>query len=89
MLESGSGHLGYLNFKKDVAEFVPVAFCSGYLRVLDFINEYAVVGLSKQRQNRTFFGLALDEQLKGKNAEARCGIQIIDINSGDCLHSLL
>ena len=32
--------------------------------------------------------LPLDETLKAKDAEARCGLQIIDLRTGDILHWL-
>jgi len=32
--------------------------------------------------------LALDEQLQAKQAEARCGLLVIDLRSGDIVHSL-
>jgi uncharacterized protein (TIGR03032 family) len=33
-------------------------------------------------------GLALDEQLQAKQAQARCGLLVIDLRSGDIVHSL-
>jgi len=47
-----------------------------------------LVGLSKPRHNKTFSGLPLDSNLKSRNAEARCGIQIIDLRNGDIVHWL-
>jgi hypothetical protein len=32
--------------------------------------------------------LALDEQLQAKQASARCGLLVIDLRSGDIVHSL-
>ena len=49
---------------------------------------FAVVGLSKPRHNKTFQGLMLDEKLSQKQAEARCGLAIIDLVSGDVVHTL-
>ena len=46
------------------------------------------MGLSKSRHNKTFSGLALDENLKSSDAEARCGLQVIDLNTGDVVHGL-
>lgn len=78
LLQSGTGELGFL----ENGAFVPVAFLAGYLRGLAFIDQFAVVGLSKCRQERSFSGLALDERLRLKNAEARCGVHVIDLNTG-------
>ena len=33
-----------------------MAFCTGYLRGLSFVGDYAVMGSSLQRENRTFQG---------------------------------
>ncbi|SFN07619.1 DUF4915 domain-containing protein, partial [Nitrosomonas communis] len=42
----------------------------------------------KPRHNKTFGGLALDANLKSRNAEARCGVQVIDLRTGDAVHWL-
>lgn len=86
LLDSGSGNFGYVD--RDRGRFEPVAFCPGYARGLAFIGDFAVVGLSKQRENRTFSGLALDDRLREKNIEARCQLQVIDLKRGDVVHSL-
>ncbi len=64
-------------------KFEPVTFCPGYLRGLTFWKDYALVGLSKARGDKSFSGLALDEQLIAKNAEPRCGLMAIDLNTGN------
>jgi len=86
LLDSGSGNFGYVDLER--GRFEPVAFCPGYARGLAFIGDFAVVGLSKQRENRTFSGLALDARLREKNIEARCQLQVIDLKRGDVVHSL-
>ena len=58
------------------------------LRGLLFHGDFAILGRSKSRENRTFPALELDQNLKASDAEARCGIQIIDLNSGDVVHWL-
>jgi uncharacterized protein (TIGR03032 family) len=68
--------------------FEPVAFCPGYARGLAFIGDFAVVGLSRPRENKTFSGLALDERLTEKKIDARCQLQVIDLKRGDVVHSL-
>ena len=52
----------YLGKIKD-GKFERVAFCPGYLRGLAFVGDYAVVGMSRPRHDKTFGGLALDEEL--------------------------
>jgi uncharacterized protein (TIGR03032 family) len=86
LLNSGSGEFGWVDL--EAGRFEPVCFCPGYLRGLSFHGDYALVGLSKPRHNKTFSGLPLDELLKARNAEPRCGIQIIDLRSGDAVHWL-
>ena len=44
--------------------------------------------LSRPRRNRTFEGLALDERLYAKDAVARCGLQIVDIDTGNAVEWL-
>jgi uncharacterized protein (TIGR03032 family) len=83
---SGTGWFGSIDRAKGC--FEPLTFCPGYLRGLSFHGDYAIVGLSKPRENKTFSGLALDENLATRQAEARCGVQVIDLRSGDAVHWL-
>jgi len=85
---SGTGEFGHVDMKKK--KFVPLAFCPGYLRGLDFIGDHAVVGLSKPRdENKTFTGLALDDRMKEKKVEAQAGLYFIDLKTGAITHSLV
>ena len=86
LLDSGNGYFGYADLER--GRFEPVTFCPGYGRGLSFVGNFAVVGLSRPRQNRTFSGLGLDANLQAKQAEARCGLTIIDLSSGDAVHWL-
>lgn len=86
LVNSGTGEFGFADLQ--TGKFEPVAFCPGYARGLTFTNDFAVVGLSKCRENRTFSGLALDERLNQKNIEARCGLQVIHLKTGDVVHTL-
>lgn len=86
LLNSGRGEFGYVN--STTGQFEAVTFCPGYLRGLAFYGDFAVVGLSKPRNNQTFLGLPLDEQLHSKGAEPRCGLMVIDLRTGDAVHSL-
>ena len=83
---SGTGEFGYADL--DAGRFVALAFCPGYLRGLCFVGDFAVMGLSKPRENRTFTGLALDEALAERKVEARCGLYVVDLRSGDVVHWL-
>ncbi|MCA1852281.1 MAG: TIGR03032 family protein, partial [Beggiatoa sp.] len=86
LLDSGRGEFGYVDLERGV--FEPVAFCPGYARGLAFHGDYAIVGISRARENRTFSGLALDEALLAKGADARTGILVIDLRTGDVPHWL-
>lgn len=84
LLNSGTGEFGYVDLT--AGRFVPVTFCAGYMRGLSFHGDFALIGLSKPRHNKTFSGLPLDEALKARKAEPRCGIQVIDLRTGDTVH---
>ncbi|BAY80178.1 hypothetical protein NIES25_66660 (plasmid) [Nostoc linckia NIES-25] len=86
LLNSGTGEFGFADIERGV--FEPVAFCPGYLRGCTFYGNFAVVGISQPRHNKTFSGLLLDEKLQQKNVEPRCGLLVIDLRSGDLVHSL-
>jgi len=86
LLDSGNGQFGFVDLAR--GKFEPVAFCAGYARGMAFIGDYAVVGLSRARENKTFSGLALDDRLREKNIEARCQLVVIDLQRGDVVHSL-
>jgi uncharacterized protein (TIGR03032 family) len=78
VLNSGTGEFGYV----DGGKFTPLTFCPGYLRGLAFVGDFAVVGLSRPRHDKTFSGLPLDAALARRGAEARCGLQVIDLHTG-------
>jgi uncharacterized protein (TIGR03032 family) len=86
LLNSGAGQLGSVD--PSSGTFVPLTFCPGYLRGLALAGDYAVVGLSRPRHDKTFGGLALEQELARRDAEARCGLQVIDLRSGDVAHWL-
>ena len=81
LLNSGTGELGFVDL--EAGKFEPVAFCPGYARGLAFTGNHAVIGLSLARENRTFSGLALDDALKARDVEARCGLAVVDLATGD------
>jgi uncharacterized protein (TIGR03032 family) len=87
VLNSGTGELGWVEpaAKAADAKFHVVAFCPGFVRGLSFHGNFAFVGLSKPRYER-FEGLALDKKLKDADSEPWCGVQVIDLNTGACVH---
>ncbi len=86
LLNSGTGEFGHVDAA--AGRFEPVAFCPGFARGLAFVGPYAVIGLSLPRETRTFQGLPLDQALKGKGAEARCGLLVVDTRTGDTVEWL-
>ena len=58
VLDSGGGYFGKVDRKS--GKFEPIAFTPGYARGMGIIGDFAIVGLSKCRENRTFSGLTLD-----------------------------
>jgi len=81
LADSGTGRFGRVDLAKGA--FEEIAFCPGYIRGLTIHRHFAVVGTSMPRHNRTFSDLALDEELKRRGVEPRCGLLVIDLRSGD------
>ena len=57
----------------------------GYLRGMAFSGNYAIVGLSGPRKDKTFSGLQLDSELLQRDAEAWCGLQVIELSTGNVI----
>jgi uncharacterized protein (TIGR03032 family) len=83
VLNAGTGHLGWVDFA--TKKFVPLAFFPGFARGLSIVGNVAAVGLSKPR-NKRFEGLQLDEELRKRDAEPWCGVQIVSLVNGDVLN---
>jgi uncharacterized protein (TIGR03032 family) len=86
LLNSGTGEFGVVD--PAAGTFTPVCFCPGYARGLAFVDRFAVIGLSRPRHGHTFSGLALDERLTAKDAIARCGMIVVDIDTGNIVEWL-
>lgn len=86
LLNSGAGEFGTVDFAS--GRFIPICFCPGYARGLTIHGHFAVIGLSTCRENRTFQGLPLDDTLAAKASKPRCGLLVVDLRSGDVVHSL-
>ncbi len=80
VLNSGTGHIGIVDPASGA--FEPHAFLPGFMRGFASHNGFAIVGLSMPR-NGTFTGLALDGELKKRDAAPWCGVQIIEARTGD------
>jgi uncharacterized protein (TIGR03032 family) len=84
LCNSGTGEFGTVDLAS--GRFEPLTFCAGYLRGVAFHGDYALLGTSKPRHNKTFSGLPLDDALARRNVEARCGLQVVDLRTGDAVH---
>jgi len=85
LLDSGTGYLGWIDWAS--ARFERVTFCPGYARGLSFSGNYAVVGLSKPRDG-SFAGLELQNSLAECDGEARCGLIVVDLSTGNIVEWL-
>jgi uncharacterized protein (TIGR03032 family) len=85
ILNSGTGEFGWIEPSASDGKFNVLAFCPGFVRGLAFHGKYAFVGLSKPRYQR-FEGLALDRKLAETDSEPWCGVQVIDLDTGACVH---
>lgn len=84
LLNSGDGDFGYL----DGDRFVPVTQCPGFARGLCFVGDYAVIGLSQLRENTFASGLSIKERLEKAHVPQRCGLIVVDLNTGKIVHWL-
>lgn len=84
LLNSGTGELGWIKG----GQFQSLCALPGFVRGLAFAGGCAVVGLSKLRSPQ-FTGLPLEERLNAEGIQGGCcGLRVIDLASGEILHSL-
>lgn len=88
LLDAGAGFLGFVDLGSSDRSFQEVAFCPGFTRGLSFVGRFALVGISAARENRTFQGLTLDANLASRDAEPRCAIHVINLDTGATEHWL-
>lgn len=86
MLQAGTGEFGKID--TGTGRFEPLCFLPGFARGLAFAGDYAVIGLSRPRENRTFNGLALNERLDAEGIRAQCAICVVNLRTGDIEHRL-
>jgi len=81
---AGTGHFGEID--RRTGKFEPIALLPGFLRGMAFSGHYALVGVSKKRKDRSFQGLALDDNLAENKMQPKCGIYVIDLTTGANMH---
>jgi len=86
ILQAGTGDFGYID--TETGQFETLCFLPGFGRGLCFIGDYAVIGLSKPRHNKTFTGLTLNQRLEDEGAKAKCALYVVNLNTGDIEHML-
>ena len=77
-LRVGRGTLGYVDLK--TGKYEPIAEVPGFTRGLDFIGNFAFVGLSQVRESAVFSGIPITERLAEN--ERSCGVCAIDLTTG-------
>jgi uncharacterized protein (TIGR03032 family) len=83
VLDSGRGYLCRVDEAN--GDIKRVAFCPGFLRGLSFWRHFALVATSLPRDS-SFQGLELEDNIRARDGEPRCGAFIVDTRSGDILH---
>lgn len=76
ILDSGQGQLKLIEPKN--GQQTVVAELPGYLRGLEFVQNYAIVGLCKIREKKTFGGLPIEK----KNKQLPCALYFINLSTG-------
>ncbi|EJL35391.1 TIGR03032 family protein [Novosphingobium sp. AP12] len=80
VLDSGRGQI--VRIDPETSAKVDIAFCPGFLRGMAIHGGHAIVTVSKPRDG-TFKSLLLDGELKTRDAEAWCGVLIVNLSTGD------
>jgi uncharacterized protein (TIGR03032 family) len=76
--ESGTGTLGTVD--EATGRYEPVVELPGFTRGLEFLGQYAFVGLSQVRETAVFSGIPITERLA--ESERSCGVWVVDIETG-------
>jgi uncharacterized protein (TIGR03032 family) len=79
--ESGSGTLGTVDL--NTGRYEAVAALPGFTRGLDFVGDFAFVGLSQVRESATFSGIPITERLAPE--ERTCGVCVVDLRRGETI----
>lgn len=86
MLQAGTGEFGRIELA--TGRFEPICFLPGFARGLAFVGDFAVIGISRPRENRTFAGLVINERLEAEGVSAQCAICVVNLRTGDIEHRL-
>lgn len=86
MHNSGQGDFGYVDPQQ--GRFEPVLQCPGFARGLAIVGNHAVIGLSTLRDNTFASGLPIKQRLESQNIEQRCGLLVVNLQTGKIEHWL-
>jgi uncharacterized protein (TIGR03032 family) len=86
LLNSGAGDFGYIDFANN--KFVAIGQCPGFARGLCFVGDYAVIGVSKLRENAFSSGLPVVGRMESQHIRQTCGLLVINIQTGTLVHWL-
>ncbi len=79
VLDSGRGYITRVD--ESTGQKEEIAFCPGFLRGLSIWNGHGIATVSLPRDG-TFKDLELDRNIRARDGEAWCGIQIVDLRTG-------
>jgi len=80
VLDSGRGYIARVNEMNGKKE--NIAFCPGFLRGLSIWNGHAIATVSLPRDG-SFKNLELEDNVRARGGVPWCGIQIVDLRTGD------
>ena len=83
VLESGAGQL--ITLDEQTGDKTVIAEVPGFCRGIDFIERYALIGLSEVRETAVFAGLPLTK----REQDRQCGVWIVDIETGETVGFLV
>ena len=83
VLDSGRGQLEQVDPATGKRE--QISFLPGFARGMALWNGFALVTVSLPRDG-SFEGLELQDALKARGGEPRCGVQVIDLRTGDVVN---
>jgi uncharacterized protein (TIGR03032 family) len=86
LLNSGDGDFGYVDFS--TGKYVVVGQCPGFARGLCFVGDFAVIGLSKLRDNAFTSGLSVAARLETQHIQQSCGLLVVDTRNATLTHWL-
>ena len=86
LIQSGTGEFGTVDLND--GKFTAICELQGFARGLDFVGDFAVIGVSEPRDERHFGGLPIQERLAARSLEPLCQIVVVNLKKGTIEHSL-